>query len=96
MAVESDVRNSLQQVASAKAGLDAATLARQSAEAQYDSEQRQFRAGTSTVFLVLQRQTELITARTRELRAKADLGIALADLDRATASTIQAQNIKLQ
>jgi len=66
------------------------------AEAQYESEQRQFRAGTSTVYLVLQRQTELITARTRELRAGADLGIAIADLDRATAGTIEAQNIKLQ
>jgi outer membrane protein TolC len=96
MAVESDVRNSLQQAASAKVGLDAATRGQQSAEAQYDSEQRQFRAGTSTVYLVLQRQTELIAARTRELRAQADLGIALADLDRATASTIEAQNIKLQ
>jgi outer membrane protein TolC len=96
MSVESDVRNTLQQVASAKAGLSAATAARQSAEAQYESEQRQFRAGTSTVFLVLQRQTELISARTRELRARADLGVALADLDRATASTIATQNISLQ
>jgi outer membrane protein TolC len=96
MSVESDVRNTLQQVASAKAGLSAATVARQSAEAQYESEQRQFRAGTSTVFLVLQRQTELISARTRELRARADLGVALADLDRATASTIATQNIRLQ
>jgi HAE1 family hydrophobic/amphiphilic exporter-1 len=70
--------------------------ARQSAEAQYESEQRQFRAGTSTVFLVLQRQTELITARTRELRAKDDVGVALADLDRATSSTIENQKINLQ
>ena len=96
MAVESDVRNAMQQLVSAKAGLDAATSERRSAQAQYESEQRQFRAGTSTVFLVLQRQTELVTARTRELRANADLGVALADLDRATASTIAAQNIKVQ
>jgi outer membrane protein TolC len=52
MAVESDVRESLQQVTSARAGLDAATLARQSAESQFEGEQRQFRAGTSTVFSV--------------------------------------------
>lgn len=96
MTVESDVRSSLQEVASAKSGLAAATQARTSAEAQYQSELRQFRAGTSTVFLVLQRQTELTTARTRELRAESDLGIAFADLDRATARTIEAQNIKLQ
>jgi HAE1 family hydrophobic/amphiphilic exporter-1 len=89
-------RIALQQITSAKAGLDAAITGRQSAEAQYESEQRQFRAGISTVYLVLQRQTELITARTRELRANADLGIAIPDLDRATASTIETQNIKLR
>ena len=96
MMVESDVRSTLQQVNSAKAGLNASTRARASAEAQYQSEQRQFLAGTSTVYLVLQRQSELITTRTRELRAKEDLGIALADLDRATGSTVDTQSIKLR
>ena len=96
MTVESDVRSTLQQVISAREGLEASTRARVSAEAQYQSEQRQFRAGTSTVYLVLQRQSELTTARTRELRAKEDLGIALADLDRATGSTADTQSIKLR
>ncbi len=95
MAVESDVRNSLQTVASARARLDAAVLARRSAEDQYASEQRQFQAGTSSVFLVLQRQTDLVAARSREARAEADLSEAFADLDRATAHTIEAQNISL-
>ncbi|MDQ2901525.1 MAG: TolC family protein, partial [Acidobacteriota bacterium] len=94
--IEADVRNSLQSVESARARLDAAALARTSAEDQYSSEQRQFQAGTSTVFLVLQRQTDLISARTREVRAKADFGKAVADLDRATARTMEAQNIKLE
>ena len=67
MAVEADVRNALQAVNSSRARYDAANLARQSAEEQYASEQRQFQAGTSTVFLVLQRQTDLIVARTREV-----------------------------
>ena len=70
MAVEADVRNALQAVNSTRARLDAAGLARQSAEEQYASEQRQFQAGTSSVFLVLQRQTDLITARNREVRAR--------------------------
>jgi outer membrane protein TolC len=69
---------------------------RQPAEALYESEKRQFQAGTSTAFLVLQRQTTLITARTHELRANEGVDIALADLDRATARTIETQNIKLQ
>jgi HAE1 family hydrophobic/amphiphilic exporter-1 len=96
MAVEADVRNALQALQSARSRLDAAALARRSAEEQYASEQRQFQAGTSTVFLVLQRQTDFISARAREVRARADLGEAIAGLDRATAGTLEAHNIKLQ
>ncbi len=95
MAVESDVRNSIQTVSSARARLRAAALARRSAEDQYASEQRQFQAGTSSVFLVLQRQTDLTAARSREIRSQADLSEALADLDRATAHTMEAQNIHI-
>ena len=95
MSVEADVRNSLQTIAAARSRLDSAQSARQFAEAQYASEQRQFQAGTSSVFLVLQRQTDLIAARSREIRAKADAGRAAADLDRATARTLTAQNIEL-
>jgi outer membrane protein TolC len=95
MAVEADVRNSLQAAAGARSRLDAAESARKFAEEQYASEQRQFQAGTSSVFLVLQRQTDLIAARSREIRAKADSGKAAADLDRATARTLVAQNIDI-
>jgi HAE1 family hydrophobic/amphiphilic exporter-1 len=96
MAIEADVRNALQAVLATESRLDAAALARRSAEEQYSSEQRQFQAGTSTVFLVLQRQTDLIAARSREVRARADAGEAIANLDRATAGTIEARGIKLE
>ena len=56
-----------------KLRLQAARVARESAEEQYQSEQRQFRAGTSTLFLVQQRQATMITARSQERRAEADL-----------------------
>jgi HAE1 family hydrophobic/amphiphilic exporter-1 len=94
-AIEADVRNALQGVTSAEARLSAAALGRESAEEQYASEQRQFQAGASTVFLVLERQRDLIVARSREVRAKADLGEARAYLDRATANTIEAHGIAL-
>ena len=94
MTVEADVRNSLQSLFGARARLDSAQSARHFAEEQYASEQRQFRAGTSSVFLVLQRQTDLIAARSRQIRAEADVGRAAADLDRATARTLVAQNIE--
>ena len=73
-----------------------AVLARRSAEEQYASEQRQFQAGTSTVFLVLQRQSDLIVARAREVRARADVFEAQANLDRATARTLEARNIEMK
>ena len=95
MAVEADVRNAVQGVQSARSRLDAAMLASRSAEEQYASEQRQFQAGTSTVFLVLQRQTDFISARSREVRARADLGEAVANLERATAATLEAHGIQL-
>jgi HAE1 family hydrophobic/amphiphilic exporter-1 len=96
MAIEADVRNSLQTVASARARLGAAVLARHSAEEQYESEQRQFHAGTSTVFLVFQRQTDFIAARSREVRARADFAESIANLDRATARTLEAQDISVR
>ncbi len=96
MAIEQDVRNALQTASSARARLEAAVTARQYAEQQYSSEQRQFQAGTSTVFLVLQRQTDLISARTREVRARADLGEAQANYDRAVARTIEARAIEIK
>jgi hydrophobic/amphiphilic exporter-1 (mainly G- bacteria), HAE1 family len=96
MLVEADVRNSVQGASSAQARYAASILARQSAEEQYASEERQFQSGTSTVFLVLQRQTDLITARTREVRALADLAVSAANLDRATANTLATLKIELR
>jgi len=96
LAIEQDVRNALQSKSTAAARLDASANARHYAEEQYASEQRQFQAGTSTVFLVLQRQTDLIAARTREARARADLGEASANLDRALARTLDERKIEVR
>src|SRR5262249_16818693 len=95
MAIEADVRNALQACASAQSRLDAAATARKSAEEQYASEQRQFQAGASIGFLVLQRQSDRIVARSREVRAKTDVAEAKANLDRALGATIQAQGINI-
>jgi HAE1 family hydrophobic/amphiphilic exporter-1 len=95
MLIEADVRNALQQCVSMQSRLDAANLARKSAEEQYSSEQRQFQAGASTVFLVLQRQSDLIVARSREVRARTDVAEAKANLDRAMGATIEARGINV-
>jgi outer membrane protein TolC len=94
--VEAEVRNALQAVQSARAILAAATEARRTAEEQYASEQRQFAAGTSTVFLVIQRQTAMISTRTQHVRAEVDLNKSLAELRRATGQTLSAHNISVR
>jgi len=49
-------------------------------------------AGT---FLVLQRQTDLIAARSRETRASADMAQAGANLDRAVAGVLEKNGIEV-
>jgi HAE1 family hydrophobic/amphiphilic exporter-1 len=94
--IEADVRNTTQTLRSAEARLAAAAAARASTEQQYESEQRQFRAGTTTVFLVLQRQNELLAARGRELQAQTDLNKAIAEFQRATGNTLEANRVAVR
>jgi len=95
-AIEAQVRDALQAVRSDRGRLGAARAARASAQEQYESEQRQFEAGTSTVFLVLQRQTTLVTAQAREIQAERDLQNALALLRNATGEALDRWNIRVQ
>lgn len=94
--IQADVRNSVQALRSAEARLQSAAAARDSAEKQFESEQRQFRAGTTTFYLVLQRQTELLGARGRELQAQTDLNKAIAAFQRATGTTLSANNVSVK
>jgi HAE1 family hydrophobic/amphiphilic exporter-1 len=91
--IQVDVRNALQVVRSAEARLRSAGIAREAGEQQYQSEQRKLDAGQSTVFLVLERQTALTTARGNELRAQTDLNKAIAELQRATGNALTTNNI---
>jgi HAE1 family hydrophobic/amphiphilic exporter-1 len=91
--IQVDVRNSVQSVRTAESRLRAAAAARAASEQQYASEQRRFDAGQSTLFLVLERQTALTTARGNELRAQTDLNKAIAELQRATGNSMQANNV---
>lgn len=91
--IQVEVRNALQLVRSAEARLHSAVIQRQASEQQYQSEQRKLDAGQSTVFLVLERQTALTTARGNELRAQTDLNKAIADLERATGNALTTNSI---
>jgi HAE1 family hydrophobic/amphiphilic exporter-1 len=91
--VQVEVRNALQVVRSTEARLRAATANRGASEQQYESEKRKLDAGQSTVFLVLERQTALTTARGNELRAQTDLNKAIAELQRATGNSLTVNSI---
>jgi len=92
-AVEMDVRNAAQSVDTAQKRVVASRQARESAEQQLAGEQKLYEVGRSTTFLLLQRQNELTNARTSELQAQTDYNKALADLQRATASTLRVNNV---
>jgi outer membrane protein TolC len=94
--VAAEVRNAAQAVAIAQKRIVASRLARESAEQQFSGEQKLYNVGRSTTFLLLQRQNELTAARTNELQAETDYSKALADLQRATASTLRANNVTVQ
>lgn len=87
-AIEVEVRNALQAVGTTSRRVEAARNARVNAELQYDSEQRKFDAGLSTNFFVLDRQNALASARGRELKALTDYTKAVAELQRATSTTL--------
>ena len=93
--IQSDVRTGMENIQMAQLRLQAAQVARGSAEEQYQSEQRQFRAGTSTLFLVQQRQATMISARSQERRSEADMSEAIAQFQLATGTILTERNINL-
>lgn len=93
--VQIDVRNALQAVEAARLRFEAAQAGRTAAAAQLKGEQEKFRAGLSTTFFVLQRQTDLSVAQGTEVRALTDYNKALADLQRVTGMTLISNNLQV-
>jgi len=91
--IELDVRNSAQAVESSRQRVLSAREARVNAEMQLEGEQRLYQVGRSTTFLLFQRENALANARASELRAETDYNKALADLQRATSTTLRANNV---
>jgi outer membrane protein len=94
--IEVDVRNAAQAVEITRRQILAARAARESAEIQLAGEQQRYRSGLSTTFLVLQFQNQLVNARTAEIRAEASYNQAIANLQRATATTLHANNVTVK
>ena len=94
--IEVEVRNSAQAVETARRRVLAAREARRNAELQLQGEQRLYQVGRSTTFLLFQRENALVNARNAELRAETDYNKALADLQRATSTTLRANNVVVE
>lgn len=84
----SEARNALQGYRSARYRLIAASAARNASEQVLASEQRRFKAGASTTFLVLQRQVDVANNRGRELQAQTDLNKAVVELQRTSGAIL--------
>jgi outer membrane protein len=91
--IEVDVRNAAQAVETSRRRVLSAREARANAEMQLEGEQRLYQVGRSTTFLLFQRENALTNARNAELRAETDYNKALADLQRATSTTLRANNV---
>ena len=89
--IRSEAVNAIQGLREAQYRVAAARSAREAAQRVLLGEQRRFAAGTSTTFLVLQRQLALATQQGRELQAQTDLDKAIVELNRVSGG-IFAQN----
>ena len=88
-------RLALQRYQTALSQLYAARRSREAAEAVYASEVRQFHAGASTTFLVLQREVEMAQARGAELQAQTSLNKAVVELQRVEGTILSANNVQV-
>ena len=85
----------MNQVEMNRAHIQSAQKARELAEQTLDAEQKKFELGVSTLFFVLQQQTNLAAAETNEIQALVNYAKALVALDRATGQTLQHNNIEI-
>lgn len=94
--VEVDVRAAAQAVETSRLRVQSARVARESAEQQLEGERKLYQVGRSTLFLVFQRENELAAARNQEIRAQVDYNQAIAQLQRATSTSLHAYNVVIQ
>ena len=94
--IEAQVRNGLQAIETAKQRIAAAEASARVAQIKLESETRLFQTGESTNFLVLTRQNEYADSRRRAVVAKLDLNKAIARVEQALGTTLEAHQITLK
>jgi HAE1 family hydrophobic/amphiphilic exporter-1 len=94
--VLTEVRNAVQAVETARQRVLTSRRARENAEIQLEGERKLYEAGSSTTFLLFQRENSLTNARNAEIRAETDYSKALSDLQRVTSTTFRVNNIEVE
>jgi len=89
------VRNAVDDLGNNKQRVETATVARKLTEVQLDAETKRFKAGTSTNFLLLQRQTDLATARGAELQALVNYKKAVITLEQNMFTLLEAGDFEI-
>ena len=93
--VEQDVRNADIGVIQAKAQIEAAVKAVLLAQKTLDAEEKKFKLGESTVFLVIQAQRDLATAEGNEVKARSAYAKAITQFRQATGTILADYHIEL-
>ncbi len=91
-----DVSNAVHQLEQAKLGIAAGKDALELARKTMTAEQRKYELGSSTIFLVLEAQTELAAAEQSLIQAEVGYQIAVAGIDHATGKLLQPYQIQIE
>jgi outer membrane protein len=90
-----DVRNSYIALTQYRAQVAAAVKARELQQQTFDSEQKKYQLGASTVYTVIQTQRDLTNAQGQEIRALANLEEAKAGYERAVGRTLEVNHVTI-
>ena len=90
-----DVQNAVIALSQARAQYQAAVKGRVLQEQTLDADQKKLALGATTVYQVIQDQRDLTTAAAAEVTAQATYAGARVQLDVATGSTLDANNVEI-
>jgi outer membrane protein len=90
-----DVSNSVHLLEQAKLGIAASKEALDLAQKTMAAEQRKYELGSSTIFLVLEAQTEMATAQENLLQAEVGYQMAVAAVDHATGVLLEPYHMQI-
>jgi outer membrane protein len=91
-----DVSNAVHQLEQAKLGIAAGKDNLDLAKKTMAAEQRKYELGSSTIFLVLEAQTELAAAEQSLIQAEVGYQIAVAGIDHATGKLLQPYQVQIE